>query len=194
MRGESLTDEPRGAHVMRGDALLSVERRALHASPAELPVTPVFSTTPREAAALVSTAPNLILAVQVPTKQVDRAIKRGIHPTKRQGAHATRKRRWGLVPVAGAAGALAMGFGGGGAFAYVDTAPEVMTRVRANQRQAARSKPAITATTRKGRPPSRSRRCRLSTLQTTSLASTFYKVAPAPRLSPTTPGFAEATT
>ena len=120
MRGESLTDEPRGAHVMRGDALLSVERRALHASPAELPVTPVFSTTPREAAALVSTAPNLILAVQVPTKQVDRAIKRGIHPTKRQGAHATASRRWGLVPVAGAAGALVVGLGGGGAFAYLD--------------------------------------------------------------------------
>ena len=79
-----------------------------------------MSAPPAKAAALVSTAPNLILAVQVPTSRVARAIKRGIHPTKRQGAHATASRRWGLVPVAGAAGALVVGLGGGGAFAYLD--------------------------------------------------------------------------
>jgi hypothetical protein len=121
MKGEAPTDEPRGAHVKKGDPLLSVERRALHATAAELPVTPVFSTSAREAAPLVSTAPDLVLTVQVPTKQADRDMKRVARTTKRQGAHATAsRRRWGLVPVAGATGALVVGLGGGGAFAYLD--------------------------------------------------------------------------
>ena len=120
MKGEAPTDEPRGAHVKKGDPFLLVERRALHAKPAELPVTPVFSTSAPEAAPLVSTAPALVLTVQVPTEQADRAMKRVARTTKRQGAHAAASRRWGLVPVAGAAGALVVGLGGGVAFAYLD--------------------------------------------------------------------------
>jgi hypothetical protein len=95
MRGHVLTDVPQGAHVKKGDPLLVLEQRALHAMKGEGPVTPDPST-PRE---------------------------RRARRTSRQGAHKAMSRRWGLVPVAGAAGALAVGLGGGGAFAFFSSGP-----------------------------------------------------------------------
>lgn len=116
MKDGAPTDAPRGAHVKKGDPLLSVERRALHAMAAE-PLAPTLNSSTPEAAPLVSTPPDLVLTVEVPANRVARRVARR---TKREGAHATTRRRWGLVTVAGAAGALVVGLGGGGAFAYLD--------------------------------------------------------------------------
>jgi hypothetical protein len=117
MRGETLTDELRGAHVMKGDPLLLVEYRALHAIKTDPFATPELIPSTPETAPVVSGAPKPV--VRTPDRKAAGALTRKARPTKRQGAHSTASRRWGLVPVAGAAGALAVGLGGGGAFAFI---------------------------------------------------------------------------
>jgi hypothetical protein len=108
---------------MKGDPLLSVERRALHAKAAKPLATPELSTFTPEAALAVCGAPNPAVkaGARTPERKAGRAVTRAARTTKRQGAHATVNRRWGLVPVAGAAGALVVGLGGGGAFAFITT-------------------------------------------------------------------------
>jgi hypothetical protein len=120
MKGEAPRVEPRGDHVMKGDPFLSVERRALHAIKAEGLSTPELSTFTPEAAPVVCGTPNPAVnaGTRTPERKAAHALTRKARPTKRQGAHTTASRRWGLVPVAGAAGALAVGLGGGGAFAF----------------------------------------------------------------------------
>jgi len=123
MKGEAPTDRPRGAHVMKEDPLLSVERRAVHAMKVEvLPTTDVSTSTP-EATPLVSAASDLAITAEAPTtrRRAARALKRAHRTTKRQGAHTLASRRWRVIPVAGAAGALAVGLGAGTAFAYLTT-------------------------------------------------------------------------
>ncbi len=113
MKGQVLTDDPRGAHVNRMDPFCSVEHRALHAIRVE-------SLDPREVTALTPDAALLVHGtVDLGVSDGARGTEREARPTKRWGTHATRKRRWGLVPVVGAAGGLAVGLGGGAAFAYV---------------------------------------------------------------------------
>ncbi|MGO9335364.1 MAG: hypothetical protein ACLQCU_15175 [Acidimicrobiales bacterium] len=123
MRGEAPTDEPRGSHLMKGDPFLSVERRALHAKTAEGLATPELSTFTPNATLAVCGVPNPAVkaGARTPERKAGRAVKRAARTTKRQGAHATVNRRWGLVPVVGAAGALVVGLGGGGAFAFITT-------------------------------------------------------------------------
>lgn len=94
MMGDVLTDEPRGAHVNPSDPFRSVEQRALHAVEVE------------------------VTAGEVVPKAI-RASRRKVAPTARPGVPGTRKRRWGLAPVVGAASGLALGIGGGAAFAFV---------------------------------------------------------------------------
>lgn len=119
MKGEAPKDESCGAHVMKGDPLLSVERRALHAMRAEPLATPVLSISEPEAS-LVCEAPNPAVraGTRKPEPSAAHALSRKDRPARRRGFHATASGRWGLVPVAGAAGALAVGLGGGGAFAF----------------------------------------------------------------------------
>ena len=143
-------DKPLGAHVMKGDLFLVVEGRALHASKGEALTeerwaaiaAPVVRVAPEpaispEAAPVVSVAPERVAtagevaapddAPAVGTKtpstkrRSTRAGQRKVRTAKRQGAHVTASRRWPLVPVAGAAGALAVGLAGGGAYAYITT-------------------------------------------------------------------------
>ena len=120
MKGEAATDEWCGAHVMKGDPLLSVERRALHAIRAEPLATPVLSTSTPEAALMVCDAPNPAVraGTRKPEHKAAHALSRKARPARRRGFRATASGRWGFVPVAGAAGALAVGLGGGAAFAF----------------------------------------------------------------------------
>lgn len=121
MRGQICTEEPRGAHVNLLDPFRSVQHRALHAIRVEsldpLQVTPFTPDT-----ALVDHG-NVDLGMSDGARGTERkaarASKREARPTKRRGGPTTGKRRWGLAPVIGAAGGLAVGLGGGTAFAYV---------------------------------------------------------------------------
>ena len=108
MRGFALTDEPRGAHVNPSDPLRSVEQRALHAVEIE-------SLDLRQLSFVTAAGVNAGETVPRPA----RASRRKVGPTRRPGIPTTRKRRWGLAPVVGAAGGLALGIGGGAAFAFV---------------------------------------------------------------------------
>ena len=111
MKGETPTDEPRGTHVMKGDPLLSVERRAVHAMKGQ-----ASPDLPHRADLIKGHPPSVEQSIE---RRAARAVKHAARTEERQGAHAIARRRWGLVPVAGAASALAMGLGGGGAFAYL---------------------------------------------------------------------------
>ena len=108
MRGFALTDEPRGAHVNPSDPFRSVEQRALHAVEVE-------SLDLRQVSFV--TAAGVNAGETVP--RATRASRRKVGPSRRPGIPTTRKRRWGLAPVVGAAGGLALGIGGGAAFAFV---------------------------------------------------------------------------
>jgi hypothetical protein len=113
MKGQVLTDDPRGAHVNRLDPFCSVEHRALHAIRVEsLDPLQVTAFTP-DAALVVHGTVDLGASDGAP------GTEREARPTKRRGTPTTWKRRWGLVPVVGAAGGLAAGIGGGAAFAYM---------------------------------------------------------------------------
>jgi hypothetical protein len=108
MRGHALTDEPRGAHVDPSDPFRSVEQRALHAVEVESLDLPQVSVVTAVGVNAGETAP-----------RATRASRREAGSTTRPGIPTTRKHRWGLAPVIGAAGGLALGLGGGAAFAFV---------------------------------------------------------------------------
>jgi hypothetical protein len=127
MKGHVLTDLPRGAHVMENDPFLSVERRALHIMKGPDVATPGLSTfsseTTRSADDIIS---DLASAAEVSVaRPVRRAAERRTRQSRpmRHGAPNSASRRWRLVPVAGAAGALVVGLGGGAAFAFFSGGP-----------------------------------------------------------------------
>ena len=117
MKGEALTDTRRGVHVGEGDAFLSIERRARHARKME-----TFSVEDAHAATAIAAAPALgdtTDSAATHDEVTDTVVRTGPTPTTVDHTNAEkRRRRWPLIPVAGAAGALALGIGGGGAFAY----------------------------------------------------------------------------
>lgn len=121
MRGHALTDEPRGAHVNPSDPFRSVEQRALHAvavEPLDLQqVSVVTAAGALSGHASAESGVGVNAGETVP--RATRASRRKAGPTTRPGIPTTRKRRWGLAPVVGAAGGLALGIGGGAAFAFV---------------------------------------------------------------------------
>jgi hypothetical protein len=120
MRGHSLTDEPRGAHVNRSDPLRSVEQRALHAVVIEsLDLRQVSVTTAGALSGHASAESGVGVNAGEAAPRATRASRRKAGPTTRPRILTTRKRRWGLAPVVGAAGGLALGIGGGAAFAFV---------------------------------------------------------------------------
>ena len=74
-----------------------------------------------EAVPVVNAAPDPAASVEVPTSP-QREAPATTPPalaSERQGARATARRRWRLIPIAGAAGAVAAGVGGGTAVAYI---------------------------------------------------------------------------
>ena len=121
------TDAPRGAHVNRADALRSVESRALHARKAD-PVVPLVPSPsapepcPPLPRAAVAATPVITTVATVPEREAP-APTRPDRPMTRRGGHAFRG-RWGFVPVASALGAVAVGLGGGAAYAYYTGGPE----------------------------------------------------------------------
>jgi hypothetical protein len=100
MRGQVVTDVPRGAHAKNDDPLLTLERRAVHAMK----------------------DPEVVAAV---TERVAPATRRTARsrPGIRRPDHRTTSRRRGIVPLAGAVGAVAVGLGAGGAFAFFSAGP-----------------------------------------------------------------------
>jgi hypothetical protein len=128
MHGHVPSDVPRGAHVKQNDPFLSVERRALH-----LMKVPDFATL----GVSVSTSESILSADDILDVDVPSAVELGVaSPVHRVAAPRTRRsrlmrqgvpssasRRWRLVPVAGAAGALVAGLGGGAAFAFFSGGP-----------------------------------------------------------------------
>jgi hypothetical protein len=121
MKREASRDRSYGAHVSEGDPLLSVEHRALHASKAVLLATPEFGPFPPEAETVVCGASNPAAQATDSTLGHEAApsLPRRARRTKGGSAHARVTRRWGLVPIAGAAGVLVAGLGGGAAFAVL---------------------------------------------------------------------------
>ena len=126
MRDPVPTDEPRGAHVNRTDPLRSVESRALHGMKAE-PVVPLVPSAsvpepcpPLPSSAVTSTP--AITTVATAPEPKPRALTRQDRTKTRRG-HAVRG-RWGFVPVASALGAVAVGLGGGAAYAYYTGGPQ----------------------------------------------------------------------
>ncbi len=121
IRGEAPTGELRGAHVMKGDPLLSIENRALHAVKVDQEATPEPRTVTLATAPVAGGDPDPAVAADVHLRHdtVVPAVLLKAGSTTRQDAHATARRRWRLIPVAGAASALVLGLGGGGAFAYL---------------------------------------------------------------------------
>lgn len=136
MKGQIPTDAPRGAHVKGDDRYLSVERRALHAPVEQRALhvmkgqdlaTPDLSTFTSVSAPVADddvshSASAVEVGVATSVRSAAHARKRKTRPV-RQGAHRPTSRRWGLVPVAGAAGALVVGLGGGAAFAFFSGGP-----------------------------------------------------------------------
>ena len=127
MRGEIPSDVPRGAHVMKDDPLLAIEQRAVHAAKGPALALPDLSTFTPESSPVADGVSDLAPAVELCAAT---SVHRGAHtrtrrarPRKGQGAHKAASRRWGLVPVAGTAGALVVGLGGGGAFAFFSGGP-----------------------------------------------------------------------
>ena len=134
--GQLLADRPRGAHVRENDPFLSVERRALHVMKSTDLAIPVLSTLASESVLRADDVSHLDLdldldldlasaveaSVAPPVRRVAPAGKRHSRPM-RGGAPKAARRRWGLVPVAGAAGALVAGLGGGAAFAFFSGGP-----------------------------------------------------------------------
>jgi hypothetical protein len=126
MNGQVLVDVPRGAHVMENDPFLSVERRALHIMKGPDLAIPGLSTFSSEITRSTDDISDLASAAEV---SVARPVRRAAQPRTRQsrpmrhGAPKSERRRWGLVPVAGAAGALVVGLGGGAAFAFFSGGP-----------------------------------------------------------------------
>ena len=124
IRREAVRDQLHGAHVKEGDPFLVVEQRALHASEAKPSATPELGTQRLEAVPVACGAPDQELEAGVLTSGREAAPGTRWRPrrTKRQGAHSGTTRRWGLVPITGAAaGALAAGLGGGAAFAFINS-------------------------------------------------------------------------
>ncbi len=121
MRGYALTDEPRGAHVNPSDPFRSVEQRALHAVEVEsLDLRQLSVVTAADALSGHASAESGVgVNAGETVPRATRASRRKAGPTTRPGILTTRKRRWGLAPVVGAAGGLALGLGGGAAFAFV---------------------------------------------------------------------------
>ena len=117
MRGFALTDEPRGAHVNPSDPFRSVEQRALHA--VEVESLDLRQVSFVAAATLLGAESGVGVTAGGTVPRATRASQRKVGPTRRPGIPTTRKRRWGLAPVVGAAGGLALGIGGGAAFAFV---------------------------------------------------------------------------
>ena len=133
MRGPDRTDKPRGAHVNKADPLWSVERRALHAAIvkpdaqeeavlASLELDGAVAAT-AVAATPVAATPVVTTTAGPPEPDAAIAAPRKARATTKRRAHASPRRRWGLVPVAGAATALAAGLGGGAAFAFFTGGP-----------------------------------------------------------------------
>jgi len=123
MGGHALTDEPRGAHVNPSDPFRSVERRALHAVEVEsydlkqVAVVAAAGALSGHASAESGVGVGVNAGETVP--RATRASRRKAAPTRRSDILTTRRRRWVLAPVVGAAGGLALGIGGGVAFAFV---------------------------------------------------------------------------
>jgi hypothetical protein len=126
MNGVVLADVARGAHVMADDPFLSVERRALHVMKAQDLATPALSVFTSESAHsaddIWDLAPPAEVSVARPVRRTAQARTRQSRPIRR-GAPNSASRRWRLVPVAGAAGALVAGLGGGAAFAFFSGGP-----------------------------------------------------------------------
>ncbi len=135
MRDQVLALVPRGAHVKEDDPLLAVERRGLHVSVEQRALhamkgqdlaTPDLGMSPSESTPLayaVSHSPSAVeLSAATPARRAAHARARKTRPVQ-QGAHRAASRRWGLVPAAGAAGALVVGLGGGAAFAFFSGGP-----------------------------------------------------------------------
>jgi hypothetical protein len=135
MEGYVLAEAPRGVHVREDDPFLSVERRALHAPVEERALHAMkrqdldsadLSMCNTESTPLAHDVSHLSSAVEVGAAA---SVRRAAHARTRrtrpvqQGAHRAASRRWGLVPVAGAAGALVVGLGGGAAFAFFSGGP-----------------------------------------------------------------------
>ena len=111
MKGEAATDESCGAHVMKGDPLLSVERRALHAIRAEPLATPVLSTSTPEAALMVCDAPNPAVraGARKPEHKAAHALSRKARPARRRGFPRHGERSVGLRPCRWCRGRLGSG-------------------------------------------------------------------------------------
>jgi hypothetical protein len=119
MRGEALMELSRGTHLTKGDRFLSVERRARHALKTEsINAEDVRCHSTSGAGSLPDTATDFST-----TDDEITAMVMAPGPTTGNHTHAGNgRRRWPLIAVAAAAGALAIGLGGGGAFAYFSTA------------------------------------------------------------------------
>jgi hypothetical protein len=122
MRGQVVTDEPRGAHVRRTDPLRAVEHRALHAASGDLLSALALTASTPDAALLdqelASTAPadDGLTPADAATRP---ARTRPIRTPKRHRTRASARRRPALIPVAGALGAVAVSLAGGAAYAYL---------------------------------------------------------------------------
>ena len=123
MRGSDRTDKPRGAHVNKADPLWSVERRALHAAIVEPDAQEEAVLADLELGGAVAATPVAATIAGPPEPDAAIAAPRRARATTKRRAHASPRRRWGLVPVAGAATALAAGLGGGAAFAFFTGGP-----------------------------------------------------------------------
>ena len=134
----AIADVAPGAHVGQGDPLLSVERRALHAMKEQASIhVPAAPVPALEAPPVLHAVPDVpvddvVVSLVSPTAdssvQVEPATlahgdalarRRAVLATQRQNARAVARRRWRLVPIAGATGAVAAGLAGGGAFALL---------------------------------------------------------------------------
>ncbi len=124
VKGQAPTDQACGAHAKKGDPLLVVEHRALHAVKVELFSTRELGLSASEARAAVSGVPTPAVRAGAVRPEVTAAsaVMRQARGARRHGARATARRRWRLVPV-GAAAALTVGLGGGAAFAFFTGGP-----------------------------------------------------------------------
>lgn len=124
MRGQAPEDVPLGAPMTVGD-IPSVdhasEDRTTSAFTVDVLTRMDVSASTAEAAPPVSAAPEQAAAVEARTtpRRDAHAMKRAALVTKSQSSRAIARRRWRLVPLAGAAGALALGLGGGSAVAFI---------------------------------------------------------------------------